>query len=103
VNKAGTQLLVSPHIKTRAQALAVVRDEAVAEIYRVALEGGGLQALERAHAEELDWLRSIFEGMGIDYPRAVNAMLANVPRIRYADLWTADGRPRVRFPGRLDV
>lgn len=54
--KESTQLLVSPHTLDRARALAVVRHEAVAEVNRQALEGGGLRSLERQHTDELDAL-----------------------------------------------
>lgn len=98
-NKVGTQLLVSPHIKARAQALALIRHESVAEIYRTALEGAGLPALESVHAVELDALEAALDAQKVDKVRALDAM--TVQKLTYADLMLADGRPRVRFPGKI--
>lgn len=100
-NKVGTQLLVSPHIKQRAQALAVVRQESVAEVYRVALEGGGLPALERAHAGALQELTAALEHMKVNRGDALEIMLSS--KIRLDDLyeWDQSGamrQPRDRFP-----
>jgi len=57
-NKVGTQLLVSPHTRERILALAIVRKERLAEVSRAALEGKGLQGLERTHADELSALHA---------------------------------------------
>jgi hypothetical protein len=63
-NKVGTQLLVSPHLRDRARALAIVRQESVAEVYRAALEGGGLRGLEKQHADALAELHASREQNG---------------------------------------
>lgn len=105
-NKIETQLLVPPHIRTRAQALAVVRDETLAEVYRRALEGAGLPGLERAHAAQLHTLTVVLFGMGIPPEKGVGEMLAAKPRIRYADLFMGGdiyGTPLERFPYRMDA
>lgn len=57
-NKVGTQLLLSPNTRDRARALAIVRKERVAEVYRAALEGGGLRGLEKQHADALSDLHA---------------------------------------------
>lgn len=57
-NKVGTQLLVSQHMKDRGLALAIVRKERVAEVWRAALEGGGLSALEEQHEDALGELNA---------------------------------------------
>lgn len=49
----GTQLLVPQHLLDRARALAIVRGESVAGIWRQAIEHGGLSKLERTHEEAL--------------------------------------------------
>lgn len=98
-NKVGTQLLVSPHIKARAQALAIVRQETVAEVYRIALEGGGLPHMERAARAALDRLTAALAGQRVDELRALQAMIDQ--KIRMEDLFLPDGSPRARFPGRL--
>lgn len=98
-NKVGTQLLVSPHVKVRGQALAVVRQEAVAEVWRILIEQA-LPGMERTHAGQLGELRKAFEHMGVDFERGIDAMLRH--KIKYADLFEADGRPRDRFPVGLD-
>lgn len=51
--KVQTQLLVSPAMKARADALAVVMTVPRAEVFRVALEGHGLRKLEMEQAEGL--------------------------------------------------
>ena len=98
-NKVGTQLLVSPHIRARAQALALVRQESVAEVYRVALEGAGLQAMEAAHHAALSDLKIVLDaidGIGKDH----TALLDQITRAKmsYADLFSEDGRPRTKLP-----
>lgn len=98
-NKVGTQLLVSPHIRARAQALALVRQESVAEVYRIALEGAGLQAMEQAHHAALRDLTLVLDaigGVGKDH----TALLDQITRTKmtYGDLFTEDGRPRTDLP-----
>lgn len=55
-NKVATPLLVSPHTRDRITALAIVRKERLAEVTRAALEAGGLDGLEKTHAEALSTL-----------------------------------------------
>lgn len=95
-NKVSTQLLVSPHTRDRSRALAIVRHESVAEVNRVALEGGGLHALETAHTEALDRLDAALGGMKIDRSEALEAMLKR--KMLVANLYLEDGTPRKRFP-----
>jgi hypothetical protein len=59
--KVQSQLLVSPVLRDRADALALVRAEPRAEVYRLALEGGGMAGLERDHAEGLAKLDRLAE------------------------------------------
>lgn len=101
VNKVGTQLLVSPHIRARAQALAIVRQESVAEIYRVALEGAGLPGMERAHASSLALLNEALDKIEgqIDRRELLNVLIDS--KIRYADLFDATGRALVKLPKRV--
>lgn len=97
--KVGTQLLVSPHIRARGQALAVVRQESVAEVWRIALEGGGLPAMESAQAPQLAKLYDILDRMNVDREEALEAMTQQ--KMSVGDLLLADGTPRARFPGRI--
>lgn len=97
-NKVGTQLLISPHIKTRGQGLAIVRQEAVAEIWRVLVEAQ-LPHVESAHHSALQDLYGALDHMKVDHAKALQAMIEQ--KIRYADLFLADGSPRARFPGKL--
>lgn len=97
-NKVGTQLLVSPHIRARAQALALVRQEAVAEVYRVALEGAGLASLESAHYAALQDLEKALTNIGGDRVDTLDFITRN--KFRYADLFDASGRPMSRLPAR---
>lgn len=59
MRKVQTPLVISQATRARIEALAVVRTETRAEVTRVALEGGGLRALERQHAAELAELAQI--------------------------------------------
>lgn len=61
--KVQSQLLVSPITRDRADALALVRSEPRAEIYRMALEGAGLAGLEATHAGALAALDEVAAGM----------------------------------------
>lgn len=97
-NKVGTQLLVSPHIKERGQALALVRQESVAEIWRIAVEAW-LPQLETAHAGVLNQLYGVLDYQKVDRAKALQAMIEQ--KIRFGDLFLPDGSPRARFPGRL--
>jgi hypothetical protein len=96
-NKVGTQLLMSPHVRDKARALAIVRQEAVAEVYRPVLESG----LERLYAKTpvVFELEKALERMGVDYSKGLEAMLTQ--RIRFADLFDADGEPKSVFPGTI--
>lgn len=95
-NKVGTQLLVSPHIRARAQALALVRQESVAEVYRIALEGAGLQAMEQAHHAALRDLDEALVAIGGE--RVANLDFITQKKISYADLFDGDGRPLGHLP-----
>lgn len=63
--KVQSQLLVSPITRDRADALALVRVEPRAEVYRLALEGGGLRQMEKDHAKELEALAEVAARMGL--------------------------------------
>src|SRR3954466_9702600 len=65
-NKTGTQLLLSPHVKTRGQALAVVRQEAVAEVWRILIEQA-LPGMESTHAGQLADLHEALDSMKVEY------------------------------------
>ena len=95
-NKVSTQLLVSPHTRDRSRALAIVRHESVAEVNRVALEGGGLRLLEIDHRGALERLDVALAGMKIDRAEALETMLKR--RMLVANLYHEDGTPRKRFP-----
>jgi hypothetical protein len=76
-NKVGTQLLLSPNTRDRARALAIVRKERVAEIYRAALEGAGLKGLERQHARELEALDEAIAETNTDKAAVLTLMIRN--------------------------
>lgn len=93
MKKVQSQLLVSEVTRDRADALAVVRQEPRAEIWRIALEGGGLRALEAQHAEALTELRQAAQDMSLTVPALVQKMIA--------DRYTLDDvRGRKRYPVR---
>jgi hypothetical protein len=64
MRKVQTMLAVSPHVRQRADVLALIRGESRAEIYRAALEGGGLAALEAQHADGLAELATLARNLG---------------------------------------
>lgn len=73
--KVQTMLLVTPQIRERANVLALILDEPRAEIYRLALENGGLPWLERRHSGEITELDVIAKALGMDrYELAKNAL-----------------------------
>ncbi len=98
VYKEQTQLLIAPHLKTRLEALALLRDESQADVSRWLIEAA-LPMLENSHSGQLSQLREALEAMGVDYSAAVHAMFTTKPRIRLADLLQEDGAPRMQFPG----
>lgn len=65
MKKVQSQLLVSPVTRDRADALALVRGESRAEVYRLALEGSGIPGMERDNAEALARLDAVASGMGL--------------------------------------
>lgn len=65
MRKVQSQLLVPLVTRQRADALALVRLDTRAEVYRLALEGGGLAALEAQHAEGLAKLDAIAVRFGM--------------------------------------
>lgn len=87
--KVQSQLLVSEVTRDRADALALVRDEPRAEVYRLALEGGGLRDLEAQMKEGLEALDSVAAGMGLT--RLELARKAVADGYRMSDL---EGRKR---------
>lgn len=101
-NKVGTQLLVSPNIKARGQALALVRQESTAEVWRAGIEAI-LPRLESRHSGALVELNNAFIAMGIvTEAQRVAALQAMIDqKIRFGDLFLSDGSPRTVFPGTL--
>lgn len=102
-NKVSSHLQVSPHVRTRGQALAVVRDESLSEVYRIALEGMGLSTMERAEAGRLERLALALKCMGIPFDKGVDEMMKASPRIRLHELFAVGdigGIPLERFPYR---
>lgn len=95
-NKVGTQLLVRPEVETRVKALALVRQEAQAETFRVMIDAY-LPVMESNYAGMLEDMRLAFATMKVDETHAVRAMMRL--KIRYADLFTVDGKPKRKFPG----
>jgi hypothetical protein len=63
--KVQSQLLVAPTTRDRADALALVIPDTRAEVYRRALEGGGLPGLEATYAEQLAQLDPIAGYLGL--------------------------------------
>lgn len=90
--KVQSQLLVSPVTRDRADALALVRQEPRAEVYRVALEGQGLGALEAQHADALRELDEIAKVLGVSSGRALAA------RMLRDKIGLDDVRGRRRYP-----
>jgi hypothetical protein len=87
--KVQTQLLMAEVTRNRADAIALVRGEPRAEVLRLALEGDGLQGLEKVHAAQLAYLDGVAQAMGMS--RLELAARASVDRYTLADL---EGRKR---------
>jgi hypothetical protein len=96
--KVGTQLLVSPHIRARAQKLALVRQESVAEIWRIALEGSGLSAMENAHHSQLREVDRALQAIGGDPVETLDFITR--AKLGYGDLFDSEGRPIHQLPAR---
>ncbi len=73
--KVSTTLYISPHTVARGQALAVIRHEALAEIWRAALDGFGIRGLERQHAADLRRVEDLIRYTGMDRSVLLKAML----------------------------
>lgn len=104
MSKVGQQVLVSPHTKERVLALAIVRQEAQAEVWRWLVEKA-LPGLERTHAGLLEELREAFERMDVEPAAALRDMAAVKARddgtrrtLSLADLRTANGGWLERYP-----
>jgi hypothetical protein len=92
--KVQSQLLVSPVTRDRADALALVMEVPRAEVYRMALEGGGLAALERSHHAGLAGLADLAATMGFQSH-------LELARRAAADGFKLEGLAgRKRYPGR---
>lgn len=90
--RIGTQLLVDPEVKTRLEALAIVRGEPQAEVARQLIETA-LPGLERAHLDDLRELTEVAEVM----TRGNLGVLTG--RMVRDKLSLADVRGRRRYPG----
>lgn len=89
--KVQSQLLVSEVTRDRADALALVRGESRAEVYRLALEGEGLKGMEAVHQKDLERLDALAEAMSLAGGRLELARKAAEDGYRLADL---EGRKR---------
>lgn len=90
--KVQSQLLVSEVTRDRADALALVRGESRAEVYRLALEGQGLRQMELDHRDALEKLEELARQMGLS-GRLELARKAAVDSYRLEDL-----QGRKRYP-----
>lgn len=88
--KVETQLLVSPRTNDRAMLLAAVRGEPRSEIFRVALENGGLPELEKMHEEELVALCKVAKRLHLLPAELAKQMTDARPRLTLAQVreWT---------------
>jgi hypothetical protein len=75
--KVQSQLLVPEVTRDRADAIALVRSEPRAEVYRLALEGAGLTGLEKAHSRGLAELDALAETFGMTRDQLVRRMVAD--------------------------
>lgn len=73
--KVQSQLLVPEVTRDRADALAIVRADTRAEVYRLALEGAGLTGLEKTHAAQLTLLDQYAERFGMTRTELVRRMV----------------------------
>jgi hypothetical protein len=89
--KVQSQLLVPLATRQRADALALVTDQSRAEVYRLALEGGGLAGLEAQYAQELARLDTPADAFGMTRLELAGRMADDGYRL-------ADVMGRKRYP-----
>jgi hypothetical protein len=77
MGKVQSQLLVAEVTRDRADAIALVRGEPRAEVYRMALEGSGLTGLEKTHAALLAELDQYADRFGMTRDELVRRMVAD--------------------------
>lgn len=82
MKKVQSPLIISQATRLRIEALAAVRTETRAEVTRIALEGGGLRALERQHRDELDELGRVAGFLGLGKADLAAQMLAEGMSLR---------------------
>lgn len=95
MRKVQSQLLVPLVTRQRADALALVLGETRAEIYRRALEGGGLKELEATYSDELKALDQAAERFGMTRLELAGRMADD--GLRMGDI---EGRKRYPAPRR---
>jgi len=111
--KVGQQILLSPHTKEGVLALAVVRQEAQAEVARQLIEAQ-LPAMNAGHAGILNELWGALDAMKVGRLEALQEMTTVRTRpflegqptrrpMRIADLKTAEGKWRASFPWHADA
>lgn len=65
LRKRQASLVLSEVTYCRAAALAIIRNETMAEIWRLAVEGGGLRSIEEQHSYQILRLNFLADRLGI--------------------------------------
>ena len=92
----GTQLLVPAELRDRARALAIVRNESVARIWREAVEKGGIDLVEANARGALDALDAVLATSSMPRTTALETILAK--NWTAQDLTRADVRKHLGLP-----
>lgn len=89
-NKQGTQLLVDEWVLTEGRALALIRQDSVASIWRYLIEAQ-LPIMKSAHYGALTELDRALKAIGGDRAALIEQMTTQ--KIRFGDLFDAAGEP----------
>lgn len=93
IRKRQTSLLLSEVTYFRGAALAVIRNEPMAEIWRMVIEGVSLQSLEKRHVADFRRLNFLADRLGIEGGGLVLAEMMLRDKHKIADAWLWEKYP----------
>ena len=93
IRKRQTALLLSEVTYRRGAALAIIRNETMAEIWRFVIEGGGLQSLEEQHVAEFRRLNFLANRLGIEEGGLALAEMMLRDKHKMSDAWLWETYP----------
>ena len=93
IRKRQTALLLSEVTYRRGAALAVIRNETMAEIWRLAIEGSGLRPLEEQHAADFRRLNFLADRLGVEEGGLALAEMMLRDKHKLAEAWLWETYP----------